>query len=251
MKIMLGQLDCQVVRLQALLFILFLSNAIVLKIKYTLCSQWWTQSVQKVQKSQKENLRETWNSKWEEHCVKPQIWDQSKRVWANKVFNWSKWLSMSSKVRLFHSFQTSHIKQVGTMFQISESCLPNPFLVALMFLIISWTSTHEHTHTHTHPKKHIIHKPFFFGVKDCVSLVVLFQKKKEKEKTYKHSIGHCQWILLFLMWMLFLIQKPIGPTELYRAVRDSQLIGLSGYSKEVLILNQKIILFTAFTFFIL
>ena len=146
------QLDCQVVRLQALFFffflIFFISNAIVLKIKYTLCSQWWTQSVQKVQKSQKENLRETWNSKLEEHCVKPQIWDQSKRVWANKVFNWSKWLSMSSKVCLFRSLQTSHIKQAGTMFQISESCLPNQFLVALMFLIISWTHTHTHTNTH-------------------------------------------------------------------------------------------------------
>ena len=69
------QLDCQVVRLQALFFffflIFFISNAIVLKIKYTLCSQWWTQSVQKVQKSQKENLRETWNSKLEDHCVFP------------------------------------------------------------------------------------------------------------------------------------------------------------------------------------
>lgn len=29
-----------------------------------------------------------------------------------------------------------------------------------------------------------------------------------------------------------ILAKPIGPTELYRAVRDSQLIGLSGYSKE-------------------
>ncbi|KAH7852800.1 hypothetical protein Vadar_029328 [Vaccinium darrowii] len=29
-------------------------------------------------------------------------------------------------------------------------------------------------------------------------------------------------------------EKPIVPTDLYRAVRDSQLIGLSGYSKEAL-----------------
>lgn len=28
-------------------------------------------------------------------------------------------------------------------------------------------------------------------------------------------------------------QKPIVPAELYRAVRDSHLIGMSGYSKEV------------------
>lgn len=31
------------------------------------------------------------------------------------------------------------------------------------------------------------------------------------------------------------MQKPIVPTEFYRAVRDSQLIGMSGYSKEVLV----------------
>jgi len=29
-------------------------------------------------------------------------------------------------------------------------------------------------------------------------------------------------------------QKPIIPTDLYRGIRDSQLIGLSGYSREVL-----------------
>ena len=62
---------------------------------------------QKVQQSQKKILRETWNSKIEEHCVKPQTQDQLKRVQANKVFNWSNELSISSKVHLFHSFQTS------------------------------------------------------------------------------------------------------------------------------------------------
>ena len=35
---------------------------------------------------------------------------------------------MSSKGRLFHSFHISHIKQAGTMFQVSEPCLPNQFL---------------------------------------------------------------------------------------------------------------------------
>ena len=62
---------------------------------------------QKVQQSQKKILRETWNSKIEEHCVKPQTQDQLKRVQANKVFNWSNELSISSKVHLFRSFQTS------------------------------------------------------------------------------------------------------------------------------------------------
>lgn len=45
------------------------------------------------------------------------------------------------------------------------------------------------------------------------------------------------------MWLLSVIQKPIVPTELYRAVRDSQLIGMSGYSKEVQILSSKLILY--------
>ena len=44
----------------------------------------------KCKKLKKENLRETWNSKIEEQCVKPQVRDQSKRVQENKVFNWSK-----------------------------------------------------------------------------------------------------------------------------------------------------------------
>lgn len=34
--------------------------------------------------------------------------------------------------------------------------------------------------------------------------------------------------------MVIHFQKPIIPPDLYRAVRDSQLIGLSGYSREVL-----------------
>ena len=44
----------------------------------------------KYKKLKKENLRETWNSKIEEQCVKPQVRDQSKRVQENRVFNWSK-----------------------------------------------------------------------------------------------------------------------------------------------------------------
>lgn len=83
---------------------------------------------QKSTEALKENLRETWNGKIEEQFVKPQIYDQSKRVWASKVFNWSKELDMSSKVHLLYSFQIRHIKQASTMFQLSESCLPNQFL---------------------------------------------------------------------------------------------------------------------------
>lgn len=31
----------------------------------------------------------------------------------------------------------------------------------------------------------------------------------------------------------FHLQKPIVPADLYRAVRDSQLVGMSGYTKQV------------------
>ena len=82
---------------------------------------------QKVQITQNKNLRETWNSKIDEQCMKTQIRDQSNRVRTNKSFDWSKVLSLSSKVWL-HSFQTNHIKQAGTMFQISEPYLQNQFL---------------------------------------------------------------------------------------------------------------------------
>lgn len=39
---------------------------------------------------------------------------------------------------------------------------------------------------------------------------------------------------LIIDFNLCVMQKPIIPSDLYRAVRDSQLIGMSGYSKEVL-----------------
>lgn len=48
------------------------------------------------------------------------------------------------------------------------------------------------------------------------------------------SIG--PWVLSVLSIALP-IQKPILPVDVYRAVRDSQLIGLSGYSREVCVLH--------------
>lgn len=45
------------------------------------------------------------------------------------------------------------------------------------------------------------------------------------------------WAIELPAWSIVLIalsiQKPIVPVDVYRAVRDSQLIGLSGYSREV------------------
>ena len=64
-------------------------------------------NTKKYKSLQKENIRKTWNSKIEEHFVKPQTWDQSKRVQVNQAFNLSNELSMSSKVCLLCSFQTS------------------------------------------------------------------------------------------------------------------------------------------------
>jgi hypothetical protein len=46
------------------------------------------------------------------------------------------------------------------------------------------------------------------------------------------------------------MQKPIVPAELYRAVRNSQLIGVSGYSREVLILNKNLSCLQILQFFI-
>ena len=81
-----------------------------------------------VQKAQKENLRETWDSKIEEHCVKPHTQDRSKRVWANRTFNWSNELSFKSTTILLLPHKPHQIKQAGTMFQISKPNLPSQFL---------------------------------------------------------------------------------------------------------------------------
>ena len=81
-----------------------------------------TTKCQKSTTSQKENLRETGNSKIEQ-CVKPQIQDQLKRG-VNKIFNLSKYLSMSLKVCLFHSFHANYIKPASIIFQISKPILP-------------------------------------------------------------------------------------------------------------------------------
>lgn len=48
---------------------------------------------------------------------------------------------------------------------------------------------------------------------------------------------------------LVLLQKPIIPPELYRAVRDSQLVGLSGYSKEVHKYNHIVLQYLIFNTF--
>lgn len=56
------------------------------------------------------------------------------------------------------------------------------------------------------------------------------QVSSEAEKI-RNSSFVCSWI--FVCLSCFWFQKPIIPVDLYRAVRDSQLVGLSGYTKEV------------------
>ena len=99
------------------------------KTKNTSCSQWWTQSILKIyKKNQTEDLKEFWNSKMEVKCIKPQAQDQSNNVQINKNCNWSRDLSLSSNVRLFHSF---YIKHGSTRFHVSKECFPNQIIELL------------------------------------------------------------------------------------------------------------------------
>ncbi|MBA0602890.1 hypothetical protein Gorai_003055, partial [Gossypium raimondii] len=50
------------------------------------------------------------------------------------------------------------------------------------------------------------------------------------QKAYKMLIDCLQWRIQNEIDNI--LSKPIIPADLYRAVRDSQLVGLSGYSKE-------------------
>ena len=59
--------------------------------------------------------------------VKPQTLDESKKVWIKPFRSWLSNRETPSKVRWFRSFQIVHIKQIRTMFQISEEWRPNPF----------------------------------------------------------------------------------------------------------------------------
>lgn len=59
-------------------------------------------------------------------------------------------------------------------------------------------------------------------------------KKTGKDKSFPYQ-GEVEFTLLIPIKYKYLLQKPIVPAELYRAVRDSQLVGMSGYSREVLL----------------
>ena len=75
---------------------------------------------QKVQQSQKKILRETWNSKIEEHCVKPQTQDQLKEYGQTKFS-----IDPMSSPYLQKCIYSAPSKQANTIIQISKPCLPN------------------------------------------------------------------------------------------------------------------------------
>lgn len=77
------------------------------------------------------------------------------------------------------------------------------------------------------------------GIDDILS-VSIFDQLLPKPYT-KLSCIYLDYILHIpgnLYSYLQFMQKPIVPANFYRGVRDSQLIGVSGYTKEVLILIQ-------------
>ena len=93
-----------------------------------MCSWEWTQQSTKqntIENNEETKLREEKNWTIEEHSVKPQHWDQSKRLLWHRPINSTKYFSESSKDRWLRSIHTVHIKHPRIKFQISESCFPS------------------------------------------------------------------------------------------------------------------------------
>ena len=76
--------------------------------------------LKRIQENQTEELTEIRKSDMEIQWVKPQIQDHSNKVLANKDFNESMDLSMSSNVWALPSFQNNHVRLAGTIFQTFE-----------------------------------------------------------------------------------------------------------------------------------
>ena len=89
---------------------------------------WWTQNNKEYinTNNQMTNLREARKSRIDEQSEAQHL-DQSKRVHWHKDLICSNEFLVSSNKRWFHSFHKIHIKQPGTMFQISEPCFPCQF----------------------------------------------------------------------------------------------------------------------------
>ena len=61
----------------------------------------------------------------EEQVKEPQLLDQSNRVLWHRACNWTFDFSLVLKERRFLSIQTTHIKQPGTIFQMSKENFPS------------------------------------------------------------------------------------------------------------------------------
>ena len=57
-------------------------------------------------------------------CVEPQLRPHRNKIPKRRDLQRSKGLSISSKVRVFRSCQTYHVKQAGTIFHVVDKCLP-------------------------------------------------------------------------------------------------------------------------------
>ena len=95
---------------------------------WTLSLRWWTQKNKEYIKTdnQMTGLREARKSRMDEQ-FEAQHLDQSKRVRWHKDLSCSNELLVSSNKQWFHSFHKIHIKQPGTIFQISKPCFPCQF----------------------------------------------------------------------------------------------------------------------------
>ena len=88
----------------------------------------WTQQSTKqntIENNQETKLREEKNWTIEEHSVKPQHWDQSKRLLWHRPINSTNDFSKSSKDWRLRFILAVHVKHPGIKFQISESCFPS------------------------------------------------------------------------------------------------------------------------------
>ena len=85
--------------------------------------------------------------------VHPQTRAQRNRVRKRRHFRCSNVLALSSKMRALHSYQTNHIKQARTIFQMVGRCFPNQFLPLKKK---SWLTLASPTGSQTLQKLHTI-----------------------------------------------------------------------------------------------
>ena len=90
-----------------------------------------TLDMKKLQKAQELPLRANrlQKAKIEIHCVRPE-YEPTEIKYQNEDFLKDLDLSLSSKIQLLCSYQTSHSRQTSIIFQIVDRCFPNQFFQA-------------------------------------------------------------------------------------------------------------------------